>query len=175
MIVFSWMMACTGTPAPTGPVGSKPVAKAQETVATELEAAQQALTAGRHDEALRRFEEQLAAQPSSELRVQYAHALRIAGRVEDARVAYEAIARERPDEVMPHLVLGELARTQERWEEALPHLDRATELAPTSPVPWEHRAVCLWELGRRVEAHAALDRAEALGSDQIAVLRGGMR
>ncbi|MCB9669648.1 MAG: tetratricopeptide repeat protein [Alphaproteobacteria bacterium] len=102
--------------------------------------------------------------------VQAAHRLRMEGDRPGALAAYEAAITRDPDDLLARLAIGELLRSEGRWEDALPHLRRAAELAPQSPVPHEHLAVCLHELARHEEARAALDRAEALGSDQIGVL-----
>jgi Flp pilus assembly protein TadD len=155
------------------PVTSVPVQAPAAPVS--LARARQALREERFEAALQAFDALVAADPSLEMRIQRAHALRIAGRADAARSAYTALTRDHPGAVLPHLALGELARTEERWADALPHLDRAIALAPDSPVPWEHRAVCLWALDQREAALQALDEAEARGSDQVGVLRPGMR
>lgn len=164
-----WMLACTLEPTKTVSMQLEPK---NDGVGLE---ARQALARGEREDALRAFDDAVANGADFGVQMQRAHALRIAGRPGEARAAYEALYAKHPDEAVLALALGELARAEERWSDALPYLERAAVLAPNSGMPWEHRAVCLWELGRADEARAALDRAEALGARHVGQLRQHMR
>ncbi len=101
-----------------------------------------------------------------------AHAVRIGGDPAGARARYEAILAQDPHDLAAHLALGEMGRSEGRCTEAIPHLREAARLAPASPVPWEHLAVCYGELERHQEALEALEEARRRGSDQVEILAG---
>lgn len=61
--------------------------------------------------------------------------------------------------------LAETQRRQGRWAAALATAQRASELAPKLPVAHETAAAALLGLGRLAEAHAELDKAEALDAE----------
>jgi Flp pilus assembly protein TadD len=165
------LLGC-GTSAPKPAVSTPVPVERVESIAQD---ARDALLRGDHPAALAAFDRAVALDSSIGLAVERAHALRIARKEKEAWLAYLDVIERDPDHVVAHLVLGEMARSAERWEAALPYLARAAELAPGSPIPWEHRAVCLHQLQRADEARDALARAEALGSTQMGVLRAGMQ
>ncbi len=61
--------------------------------------------------------------------------------------------------------LAETQRRLGRWAAALSAAQRASELAPKLPVAHETAAAALLGLGRLAEAHAELDKAEALDAE----------
>ena len=91
------------------------------------------------------------------------------GNVEDARTHY-LIARDLDtNHPLPHLNLGVLAIEESHPRDALPHLERAVELAPTWHVSHESLAAALRAVGRTNEAARAAATARELRSTGLRV------
>ncbi|MDX1630480.1 MAG: tetratricopeptide repeat protein [Thermoanaerobaculia bacterium] len=78
----------------------------------------------------------------------------------------EGLADEKPASEVPvadlALEYGRLLVAAARFEEAIPHLERATELAPGAKEGWKSLGEALAAAGRREEASAALERFRSI-------------
>jgi Flp pilus assembly protein TadD len=87
-----------------------------------------------------------------------------AGRLDEAAGTLAAILRDHPDDAEANYYLGLARFRQQRPQEGLPFLERATRLSPENPAPW--KVVGLVHLGANhfKDASAALERACTLGA-----------
>ncbi len=122
-----------------------------------------ALQAGKLDEAVRFFE-QAASQGVAEGRagVGLVHLRR--HQLARAMEAFELAERMDDQLAMAHYGKGEVLRQQEKYEEAVPHLQRAAELDRRYPEAQLSLAAALTELGRYAEAVASANRGLNWGS-----------
>ena len=115
-----------------------------------------ALWQGLHDEAIEHFEVALQRDPNSlESRYFLGVALRNAGRVREARKAFE-LANRYGWEACSLVRLAELRMREADWNHALRHLERLASAYPRLTRPRGLRAVCLRRLGRTREAEAEI-------------------
>jgi tetratricopeptide (TPR) repeat protein len=88
----------------------------------------------RYDEAIATFEEASEAYPDDEnLRSQRLTAYARSGDMERAETAYGEAVRESPDNAALRLRYGSMLLQQDRYDEAIEQLERATELNPADP------------------------------------------
>ena len=85
-----------------------------------------------------------------------------AGRVADARLAYERALAATPESAFLHRELGLLERQQRNGDAALLHLRRAAELDPGDPLPYVQIGEILEERGDFAGAEASYSAAAAL-------------
>ncbi|MEZ5990481.1 MAG: tetratricopeptide repeat protein [Planctomycetota bacterium] len=78
-------------------------------------------------------------------------------------IEHEVLAR--PDNVRMRICMAHLCAVDERWTEALHHLDRAVELAPDHGWSWHDRGWILQELGRDQDAVECFRQAIAGRND----------
>jgi len=91
-----------------------------------------------------------------------------AGRVEDARRAYSAIAQSNPELGGPHANLGIIARQAGRLPEAAVELETAVRLSPRQPVYFNELGATYRQMGQFDKARAAYEQAIALDPDYAA-------
>jgi len=119
---------------------------------------------GRRAEAVDEYSRVLALQPDHapvlvERGVTRMAAGDLAGAETDLRRAAEIV----PWWWGPRLQLARLEAQRKRWEEALRHAERASELRPDDPEAALLRGAIAWELGRIDESRAAFKRCGELG------------
>jgi tetratricopeptide (TPR) repeat protein len=135
------------------------------------------LAMDREQEALSTFEAALAADPSlidlqrridvlrfrsTQQVVAAARTAAAAGRLDDARIAYERAIRISPDSAFLHRELGIVERRRGDADAALGHFRRATELDPTDTVPLIESGDLLADRQDFAGAEAAYRRAASI-------------
>jgi len=86
-----------------------------------------------------------------------------AGQLPAAEAIYRQILAVQPQHPEALHLLGALATEQQRYDEAVPLLQRAVTLVPMEPVFHSNLGVALRRMGRLEEATASLQRAATLG------------
>jgi tetratricopeptide (TPR) repeat protein len=81
-----------------------------------------------------------------------AYALRVKGRIEEARAEYRRALVQNPRRLDPHNALAALAAQEGRWEEAAAHYRVLVDLAPDFPEARRSLGQAYLALGRREEA-----------------------
>jgi tetratricopeptide (TPR) repeat protein len=93
------------------------------------------------------------------------------GRVDDALALADRIATLRPDHPYPHLLRGRALAKVWRWEQAVPHLERAFAASPGSPTLASELAVAYGSAGQHREALAVSAKALELRPRDATLLR----
>lgn len=120
---------------------------------------------GLYDEALEHFAvARRRDEDSFELRYFHGVALLLAGRLAEARKAFELAARG-DVEARALVRLAELCMREGDWHHARRHLDRVAAMAPRLTRPRGLRAACLRQLGCWAEAAAEIAAARAVDGD----------
>ncbi|MEG6508786.1 tetratricopeptide repeat protein [Methyloligella sp. 2.7D] len=108
------------------------------------------------------------------VQIQRAFALNALDQVDEAKEILEALIAESPDDIRPVDALGNIMRSHERYEEALPYYDKAIELAgDPKPENWTlyySRGVCYERLKNWSKAEADLKQALELAPDESLIL-----
>jgi Tfp pilus assembly protein PilF len=136
------------------------------TAAKQVQAAAQALDAGRADAAEHHLSQALAAAPGHPevLRMQAGiHGMR--GRHREAVEAMRRALSQRPQDTLYHNTLGTLLGAAGDYDAAVAVLRRACELQPDMAIAWYNLGVMLIRCVRNDEAVEALRRAVALAPD----------
>ncbi len=119
----------------------------------------------RHEAAAERLKAAVASAPDFKpARVKLADALFEAGRLDESRVLFEALAGDPATEPMGVFGLGRIAAAEKRHEAAVEHLNRAVELFPEWGAAHYALALSFRALGRRDEAQQALERHAEYGA-----------
>jgi len=84
------------------------------------------------------------------------------GNLTKAQAVFEGLVELDPSSAAAHAALGALLTRRERYEDALPHLDRAVELDPGQIAPYVNRAEIFIKQGCAQEAVENLKKAIAL-------------
>jgi tetratricopeptide (TPR) repeat protein len=84
------------------------------------------------------------------------------GNLAKAQAVFEGLVELDPASAAAHSARGALFTRCERYEDALPHLDRAVELDPGQIAPYVNRAEIFIKQGRAQEAVENLKKAIAL-------------
>src|SRR5579884_432215 len=105
-----------------------------------------------------------AAQSLPELENSARQAMR-AGNAEAALSAYEQLARANPKSAAYEDQIGFLLAATKRVNEAIPHLQRATELDPKMAAAWYHLGGARYMTQQPEAAMRAMERAVALAPD----------
>jgi len=114
-----------------------------------------AFNAGRSDEAAQLCEQGLARAPHEPmLHHLFAAVLFAKGAIAPARAHIETSLEKRPGNAAAHLLAGRIARTEQDFDAALSHLDRAIALAPQRDA-FVEKARTLDQAGLRVQARGA--------------------
>ena len=88
-----------------------------------------------------------------------------AGRLPDAKAAYEQLLAASPDSAFLHLELGRVERDRQDAAAALDHVQRAIELDPSEPAAFRLEGELHAAAGDLEAAIAALERADRLAPD----------
>jgi Flp pilus assembly protein TadD len=126
--------------------------------------------AGNRDEAL--TEHAAAARLDERLQMQYARALDLAGRSQEATVEYEAVLARNPEAAIVREDLGRLLFRTGEYAAAAPHLERAVEARADDPVLRQEMAYALDQAGEKPRAESAY--REVLESAPQAVITRGL-
>jgi Flp pilus assembly protein TadD len=126
--------------------------------------------AGSRDEAL--AEHAAAARLDGRLQMQYARALDLAGRTEEATIEYEAVLARNPEAVVVREDLGRLLFRTGEYAAAAPHLERAVQARSDDPVLRQEMAYALDQAGEKPKAESAY--REVLESAPQAVITRGL-
>lgn len=94
----------------------------------------------------------------------------IQGRFAEAEQAYRALVARYPDALPGVMGLGCALRKQQRLDEALPWLRKATEIAPDMGLAHHNLGGVLLAMGRVEEARAAYERGVATGNFPVDLL-----
>ena len=89
-----------------------------------------------------------------------------AGRLPDAKAAYEQLLAASPDSAFLHLELGRVERDRQDAAAALGHVQRAIELDPSEPAAFRLEGELHAAAGDLEAAIAALERADRLAPDE---------
>ncbi|MCG6922511.1 MAG: tetratricopeptide repeat protein [Acidobacteria bacterium] len=112
-----------------------------------------------------------AARLDPRLRTQYARALDIAGRTEEARAEYEAVLERNPENPTIHEDLGRMLFRAGRYAEAASHLDEAVDARGDDAVLKQELAYAL-EQGGEKERAAEVYQEVLADAPQAAITRG---
>jgi tetratricopeptide (TPR) repeat protein len=104
----------------------------------------------------------LSRQQSDKLRT--AVALHQKGKLEPARVLYQEILAEKPDQADALHMLGLIAIQTQHWATAVTLISRSLEVDPSNPVAYSNRGVALHGLGQPEAALSSLNQSIALNS-----------
>lgn len=126
--------------------------------------------AGNREEAL--AEHAAAARLDRRLQMQYARALDLAGRSQEATVEYEAVLARNPDAAVVREDLGRLLFRTGDYAAAAPHLERAVAARSDDPVLRQEMAYALDQAGEKPRAESAY--REVLESAPRAVITRGL-
>ncbi len=88
------------------------------------------------------------------------------GDLEGAVDALLKIVSDHPDHLQSHLALGVHLQKLGRFEDALRHARKVTELAPQDPFSWVQLSVISQRCGRIMEAEDAMARSHAVQAQQ---------
>jgi tetratricopeptide (TPR) repeat protein len=91
---------------------------------------------------------------------------RIRERLDKVRQAYEDFCRRHPDHARAHLAFGSFLNDINEEEEAEKHWERARELNPNDPAPWNNLANLFGHSGPVAMAFAYYEKAIALNSNE---------
>jgi hypothetical protein len=108
---------------------------------------------------------QMPAAPDLARFMEAAAGLEAVGRLEEAGGAYEAAAREWPDEALPHLGLANLAYARGDLQGAERGFHAAIQIAPADVAARNNRAEVLLQLGCPASARKEIEAAQALAGD----------
>jgi Tfp pilus assembly protein PilF len=86
----------------------------------------------------------------------------IQGRFDDAAKSYQALTEINPTDPYPFIYLGECYINLKDWPNAITALEKAVELDPTDKMSWTSLSALYREVGDKVKAKEAYDKAEAL-------------
>jgi tetratricopeptide (TPR) repeat protein len=109
--------------------------------------------------------DQLPAAPELARYMEAAAGLESVGRAEEARRAYEAAARQWPDEALPQLGLANLAYARGDLQGAERRYTEVIRLAPRDVAARNNRAEVLLQLGCPASARREIEAAQALAGD----------
>jgi Flp pilus assembly protein TadD len=124
---------------------------------------------GRTDEAIARYREFIAADPTdSEGHNNFGVALMQAGQIDDAVASFQRALdlRSNAPQTLDNLGLAFMRKGE--FAKAIPALQRAVALQPDNPDPHDHLGQALMQAGRADEGLASLQRAIALQPDSAA-------
>jgi len=88
--------------------------------------------------------------------------LRDAGDLAGAAIKLEAIAGEHPEHALTHSALGVILQKLGRFDEAIAHAAKVTELEPNDPFSFIQLSVICQRCGRIPEAEDAMARARVM-------------
>jgi tetratricopeptide (TPR) repeat protein len=125
--------------------------------ADELRDGRNAFQAGQLDEAMKHFE-QAASQGVAEGRASVGLVWLKRHNFAKANEAFLLAEKMDNQLAMPHYGVGEVLRQQGKYEEAIPHLQRATELDRRYPEAQLSLSDCLMKMGKYAEAITAANR-----------------
>lgn len=108
---------------------------------------------------------QMPAAPDLARFMEAAAGLEAVGRLEEAGRAYEAAAREWPDEALPQLGLANLAYAHGDLKEAERRFRAAIQIAPADVAARNNRAEVLLQLGCPASARKEIETAQTLAGD----------
>lgn len=127
-----------------------------------------ALETGRAHEAVRAFEQALAAEPSQvTVRANLAEALGEAGQVQRAVEIYESLVRENPRDANTYVGLAKLFTSQGWFADALKALDMARGFGLETIDTLNQESIALRELGRHRDALEVLEHALQQAPDNL--------
>jgi Flp pilus assembly protein TadD len=126
--------------------------------------------AGSRDEAL--TEHAAAARLDQRLQMQYARALDLAGRTEEATIEYQAVLARNPEAATVREDLGRLLFRSGDYAAAAPHLEKAVEARANDPVLRQEMAYALDQSGEKPRAESAY--RQVLESEPRAVITRGL-
>lgn len=126
---------------------------------------------GRHEEALATLRKAESLGLNNEwLPIKIAGCLRELHRFDEARVLLEDLLKAKPNHFNARTELGQMARQQSRYNEAIEHFQKALAINPSNASLPCTIASCLRNLGRLDECKAALERILASSADQFDAL-----
>ncbi len=97
--------------------------------------------------------------------IEAAHDLEILGKLDAAEAVYLSTYRAWPDERILLLALGNFYYLQQRYQQAHPLFTKLTRLYPADTDGWNNHAYNLMQLGCRVQAVQAIERALQLAPE----------
>jgi len=135
----------------------------------ERRSAQAALASGDYVKAAQEFGQILESDPDSteavEGLLEAAASLARAGQFDAAILAYEAVWRARPNDVLALRGLGQAYEAKREWGKAAGWYERWTQAQPEDRSAFLALGRARYSLGEYEQAVAAYERAEALGAD----------
>lgn len=102
--------------------------------------------------------------------LEQAFQLQMAGKIKEAGEAYRGILENHPDHPEATRLLGLATLQERRAEEAVELLQKAAELAPANPLPWDHLSEAMLLLNRPEEAADCAEAAVARAEDNPQVI-----
>jgi tetratricopeptide (TPR) repeat protein len=98
---------------------------------------------------------------------------RNAGELEDAQKFFEQALQHYADFEEAHLGLAAVLTSQQKWEQALPHLQKATVLNPSDEVAWYRLSQLEGVLGHAADQKSAFAKFQQLRSQRSSEQEAG--
>ncbi len=126
--------------------------------------------------AQKEFEQELAVDPlNGNAAYEMAEARRNGGQFEEARKLFEQALKSHPDFEEAQLGLASVLMSQQKPQQALPHLQKAIELNPENEVSWYRLSQVQRSLGNSKEAQDAFAKYQSLHQQKASLDEAGKR